>query len=109
MREATEGDGEGREERKRHDVDGARHGERGKEEAKECGGRPSFTTVAACNFNKRLLACRRGCEGRKSETIRYCRPDDIRDKLHACMHHPPLALQMHVPENSWLGHGEHSL
>ena len=35
MSEATEGDGEGREERKRHDVDGARHGERGKEEAKE--------------------------------------------------------------------------
>jgi hypothetical protein len=34
VREATEGDGEGREERKRHDVDGARHGERGKEEAK---------------------------------------------------------------------------
>jgi hypothetical protein len=48
VREATEGDGEGREERKRHDVDGARHGERGKEEAKELQ-RPPFV------YNRRRM------------------------------------------------------
>jgi hypothetical protein len=66
VREATEGDGEGREERKRHDVDGARHGERGKEEAKECGGRPPFATVAACNF----YTCSRGCEDARAVKVK---------------------------------------
>jgi hypothetical protein len=68
VREATEGDGEGREERKRHDVDGARHGERGKEEAKECGGRPPFATVAACNFYLLDSSC--GCEDARAVKVK---------------------------------------